>query len=120
MKLHTFAIITIFLISSLGAQAEPKAVEKIIDTLHQALKSPEPLPLLHKAKEELQKYHAASSGLGLGPKARGAVRGEAVERKQESMERLEKAIAEAKAGRDPKAKIEATIADVRNMAALKR
>ncbi len=120
MKFQTLLTIVASLFLTIGSQAEPARVEKIVDILHEAIKSTEPLPLLHKAKEELKSYHAKPGALAVGPRAKGAIRAEAVDRKQDAMERLNQAIAEAKAGRDPKSKIEATIAELHGMGAMKR
>jgi len=120
MKLQTLITIVASLFLTISSQAEPARVEKIVDILHEAIKSTEPLPLLQKAKAQLKVYHAKPGAVAAGPRAKGAIRAEAVDRKQDAMERLNQAIAEAKAGRDPKSKIEATIAELHGMAALKR
>ena len=116
MKFQILITIVASLFLTISSQAEPARVEKIVDILHEAIKSTEPLPLLEKAKAQLKVYRA----LAVGPRAKGAIRAEAVDRKKDAMERLNQAIAEAKAGRDPKSKIEATIAELHGMAALKR
>lgn len=120
MKLQTLITIVASLFFTISSQAEPARVEKIVDILHEAIKSTEPLPLLEKAKAQLKVYRAKPAGIAARPKAKGAIRAESVDRKQDAMERLNQAIAEAKAGRDPKSKIQATIAELHGMAALKR
>ena len=120
MKFQTLITIAASLFLTIGSQAEPPRVEKIVDTLHAAIKSTEPLPLLEKAKAELKTYRAKPGALAVGPRAKGAIRAEAVDRKQDAMEHLNQAISEAKAGRDPKPKIQATIAELHGMGAMKR
>ena len=120
MKFQTLATIAASLFLTIGSQGEPPRVEKIVDILHEAIKSTEPLPLLEKAKAQLKVYRAKPGALAVGPRAKGAIRAEAVDRKQDAMERLNQAIAEVKAGRDPKAKIQAAIAELHGMGAMKR
>ena len=120
MKLTTLLTITATLFFTAAAQAEPKSPDEIVDILHKALKAEKPLPLLKDAQDALEAYRPKPKGIAARPRAKGAIKAEAVDRKEESMQRIKQAIEEAKAGRNAKGKIEATIADVRNMGALKK
>ncbi len=102
------------------AQAEPNAIERIVDLLHKAKESQAPLPMLEKAKDVLKDYNAQAGNAGLHRRAEQAVRAEGHDRKAKSLEHLNDAIAEAKVGHDAKPKIDITILEVRSLGSLKR
>lgn len=126
-------------------RAEPAKVDAVIDLLHQAETSNEPLPLLQKAKEELKTFKAQPNQEAMilrhqGPRKRAGVDIGAAKHKEEAMEAIDKAIDTAKAGKpavpasgaqalrsamdtpggDLKSKIENAIAKVHMAGELKR
>jgi hypothetical protein len=118
MKLQTLFALCATLCFTTPAQADPKAVDEIIELLRSAEASPKPLPILEKAKAELKEYQPKPA-VAAGVRKKGAIRAEAADRKRDAMERLNQAIEEAKAGRDPKSKITAAISNVRHMGAMR-
>lgn len=103
---------------SLHADQAP-AVEKIVGLLREAEKSKTPLPLLEKAQARLKDYKPSPNVSTRRPRAKGAIKGESKDRKQEAMEKLNDAIALAKDGKDAKLKIHATISSVVHMGDMK-
>jgi len=95
------------------------AVEKIADLLREAEKSETPLPLLEKARSRLKDYKPSPNVSNRRPRAKGAIKGESKDRKQEAMEKHTEAIDLAKDGKDAKLKIHATIASVVHMGDMK-
>ncbi len=119
MKPTTFlAILATTLVTT--AQAGPHSIEKIVELLHKAKASQAPLPMLQKAKDELQDYKAQSGNTGLHRRGAQAVKAEGHDRKAKSLERINDAIAETKAGHDARSKIDITILEVRSLGSLKR
>lgn len=95
------------------------AVEKIVSLLREAEKSETPLPLLEKAQARLKDYKPAPSVSNRRPRAKGAIKAESKDRKQEAMEKLNDAIALAKEGKNARLKIHATISCVVHMGDMK-
>ena len=95
------------------------AVEKIVDLLREAEKSETPLPLLEKARGRLKDYKPAPNTSNRRPRAKGAIKGESKDRKQEAMEKLTEAIDLVRDGKDAKLKIHATISAVVHMGDMK-
>src|SRR5258708_40098866 len=89
-------------------------IEEVIDLLHQAEKSTEPLPLLQKAQEEYKHYN---------PKVRGghhiADNRATTEHKGAAEAKLQEAIALATDGKPSSEKINAPIAEIRLSAEFK-
>ena len=100
---------------------EPPAIDKIVSKLQEAKASTAPLPLLEKAKEELNKYHPAPSEAketlaGRGPKKKAAANVEAHEMKGRAEKALQEAIEAAKSGAaNVGEKIDAAIAEVHHV-----
>lgn len=118
MKLRTLLALCATLCFTAAAQADPKAVDEIVDLLRSAGTSSKPLPILEKAKAVLKDYQPKPA-VAAGVRKKGAIRAEAADRKHDAMERIDRAIEEAKAGRDPKSKITAAISNVRHMGAMR-
>ena len=119
MKLITLLLMAASLLSLPLRADQAPAVEKIVDLLREAEKSEKPLPLLVKAQGILKDYKPAPNVSNRRPRAKGAIKGESKDRKQEAMEKLSDAIAVAKDGKDAKLKIHATISSVVHMGDMK-
>ncbi|MEP6670599.1 MAG: hypothetical protein ABJF10_15675 [Chthoniobacter sp.] len=84
------------------------SVDEVIDTLHEAAKSTEPVPLLQKALQQLEKYNP-KTGVGHFRANNAATR----EHKVEAKHRIEQAIEAATAGKSANEKITAAISEIR-------
>ncbi len=84
------------------------SVEEVIETLHQAEKSPAPLPLIQKAQEQMRHYNPRVWG-GHFRANNAATRNH----KEEAIDRLQQAIDVASQGQNPNEKIHAAIAEIR-------
>ena len=121
MKHQFLPVLAFGIVAPVVARTEPPKIEHVIDLLHQAKDSANPLPLLTKAHQELADFKAApgagkerAAGIGARCIAGNAVAGH--EHKQKAME----AIKAAKAGGDVKPKIEHAIAMAHEAGDLKR
>ena len=119
MKFISFLLVFATLMSLPLSADQAPAVEKIVDLLHEAEKSEQPLPLLEKAQSRLKDYKPAPNVSNRRPRAKGAIKGESKDRKQEALEKLSDAIALAKDGKDAKLKIHASIYAVVHMGDMK-
>ena len=98
-------------------------MEHIIDLLHRAKDSDQPLPLLEKARETLKDFKPSQpqkmSAAHIGAHKADAVQAGAQEHKHKAMEAITEAIQTAKNGGDTKAKIESAIAHVHSAGDIK-
>ena len=128
MKLRPLILLTtaaLLLGAPCVATAEPPKIDHVIELLHRAQDSANPLPLLQKAQNELGDFKAAPNGrkeaaAGIG---RRRIAGNAVgahENKRDAMEAIKGAIAAAKSGGNVKPKIEHAIAMAHKAGDLKR
>ena len=90
--------------------AESDKLAAVIDTLHQAEKSPTPVPLLQQAMEEYKHFNPSvhASTLRNNHAANTATH----YHKEEAMAKLKQAIDEATAGRNSAPMIQAAIAEI--------
>jgi hypothetical protein len=104
------------------ATAEAPKIEAVIDLLHEAKDSSEPVPLLQKAHKQLENFKAAPNGAaaGIGPRRSAGNAAGAHEHKQKALEAIKEAIETAKSGGDVKPKIEHAVAMVHEAGNLKR
>lgn len=119
MKIISCLLVFALLVSHPLRADQAPAVEKIVDLLHEAEKSETPMALLEKARGRLKDYKPAPNVSNRKPRAKGAIKGESKDRKQEAMEKLGDAIALAKDGKDAKLKIHAAISAVTHMGDMK-
>ncbi|MDR3401528.1 MAG: hypothetical protein P4L99_03435 [Chthoniobacter sp.] len=90
------------------------SIEEVIETLHQAENSPQPLPLLQKAQDQYQHYNPKVGG------AHHIANNRAVKEHKEAAEaRLQEAITLATDGKSATEKIKSTIAEMRLSAEFK-
>jgi len=90
------------------------SIDEVIDTLHQAETSTEPLPLLEKAQDQYQHYNPKVGG-GHHIANNRATKGH----KEAAEARLQEAIALATDGKSATEKIKSTIAEMRLSAEFK-
>lgn len=90
------------------------SIEEVIQTMHEAEKSSEPLPLLQKAMDEYEHYNPRT-GLGHWRANNAAT----VHHKIAAKAKLQEAIDDATAGKNPGEKIDAAIAEMRLSAEFK-
>ena len=128
MKLHSL-VLTFFVSLGLGVpaivSAEAPQVDKIIELLHQAKGSSDPVPLLQKAHKELVNFKAAPNATkeyapGIGRRGVSSNAVAAHEHKQKALEAIQAAIDTAKSGGEVKPKIEHAVAMVHEAGNLKR
>jgi hypothetical protein len=128
IKFHPFALLTaaaaLFLGAPAVASAEPPKVDHIIELLHQAKDSSEPVPFLEKAHKALQEFKAApnankAAAAGIGARRIAGNAAGAHEHKVKALEAIKDAIEIAKGGGEVKPKIEHAIAMVHEAGNLK-
>ena len=90
--------------------AEPPKIEHVIELLHEAKDSSNPVPLLEKAHAALKEFNPAPSKETGAKKKINANREGAQEHKHKAMEAIAEAIKTAKDGGDAKPKIEHAVA----------
>jgi len=114
-------LISIGFIGAFGTlRAESAKADEVVELLQQAKASTEPMPILEKAKKQFSVMMAAPRGAGaVGPKKHAGLMASGHEHKQRALDAIDEAIAAAKAGGDPKPKIEHAISSVHSFADLK-
>ena len=109
-----FTVVGLITLLSTPTLFATESIEEVIQTLHEAEKAPEPLPLLQKAMEQYKHYNPRT-GLGHWRSNNAAT----LHHKAVAKDRLQDAIDLATAGQNAGGKITAAIAEMRLSAEFK-